>query len=107
MKAFIFQKLEGRVASDEDLKLSDTLRYYMRDSTAAKDLLYRRLRSLVDYENANKALEKARTKNKEVAAVCFSLSQKFLVCLSITKIFLMKAFMIVLSEKETHVFIPI
>ncbi|XP_005098617.2 sorting nexin-6 [Aplysia californica] len=62
------RKLEGRVASDEDLKLSDTLRYYMRDSVAAKDLLYRRMRSLVDYENANKALEKARTKNKEVAA---------------------------------------
>ncbi|CAL1530690.1 unnamed protein product [Lymnaea stagnalis] len=62
------RKLQGRVASDEDLKLSDTLRYYMRDSMAAKDLLYRRMRALVDYENANKALEKARTKNKEVAA---------------------------------------
>ncbi|CAG5126860.1 unnamed protein product [Candidula unifasciata] len=61
------RKLEGRVATDEDLKLSDTLRYYMRDSVAAKDLLYRRMRSLVDYENANKALEKARTKNKDVA----------------------------------------
>jgi len=61
------RKLEGRVASDEDLKLSDTLRYYMRDSVAAKDLLYRRTRSLVDYENANKALDKARTKNKDVA----------------------------------------
>lgn len=41
----------------------------MRDSMAAKDLLYRRMRSLVDYENANKALEKARTKNKDVAVV--------------------------------------
>jgi sorting nexin-5/6/32 len=61
------RKLEGRVASDDDLKLSDTLRYYMRDSMAAKDLLYRRMRALVDYENANKALEKARTKNKDVA----------------------------------------
>ncbi|XP_060079518.1 sorting nexin-6-like [Ylistrum balloti] len=61
------RKLEGRVSSDEDLKLSDTLRYYMRDSAAAKDLLYRRTRSLADYESANKALEKARTKNKEVA----------------------------------------
>ncbi|KAK7104300.1 sorting nexin-6-like [Littorina saxatilis] len=60
------RKLEGRVASDEDLKLSDTLRYYMRDSAAAKDLLYRRTRSLADYEAANKALEKARTKNKDV-----------------------------------------
>jgi sorting nexin-5/6/32 len=54
------------VASDEDLKLSDLLRYYMRDSAAAKDLLYRRMRSLVDYQSANKALEKARAKNKDV-----------------------------------------
>ncbi|XP_007171020.2 sorting nexin-32 isoform X1 [Balaenoptera acutorostrata] len=30
------RKLEGRVASDEDLKLSDMLRYYVRDSQAAK-----------------------------------------------------------------------
>ncbi|XP_064408123.1 sorting nexin-32 [Latimeria chalumnae] len=60
------RKLEGRVASDGDLKLSDLLRYYMRDSQAAKDLLYRRLRALADYENANKALDKARMKNKEV-----------------------------------------
>uniref|UniRef100_A0A8C4NLX0 Sorting nexin 6 n=1 Tax=Eptatretus burgeri TaxID=7764 RepID=A0A8C4NLX0_EPTBU len=56
----------SRVASDEDLKLSDLFRYYMRDSQAAKDLLYRRARALVDYENANKALDKARAKNKEV-----------------------------------------
>lgn len=66
---FMGQKLEGRVATDEDLKLSDTLRYYMKDSQAAKDLLYRRARALADYENANKALEKARLKNKEVAQV--------------------------------------
>ena len=32
---FCIQKLEGRVASDEDLKLSDLLRYYERDSQAA------------------------------------------------------------------------
>jgi sorting nexin-5/6/32 len=64
-----FQKIEGRVASDEDLKLSDTLRYYMRDSFAAKRLLYRRLRCLANYENANRNLEKARTKNKDVHAV--------------------------------------
>lgn len=66
---FKFQKIEGRVASDEDLKLSDTLRYYMRDSFAAKRLLYRRLRCLANYENANRNLEKARTKNKDVHAV--------------------------------------
>ena len=57
------------MASDEDLKLSDTLRYFMRDSAAAKNLLYRRLRSLSNYESANKALDKARAKNKDVAIV--------------------------------------
>lgn len=31
-----------------------------------QDLLYRRSRSLVDYENANKALDKARAKNRDV-----------------------------------------
>lgn len=62
------RKLEGRVASDEDLKLSDTLRYYMRDSAAAKNLLYRRLRALANYEAATKNLEKARSKNKDVQA---------------------------------------
>ena len=61
--------MEGRVASDEDLKISDLLRYYVRDTDAAKNLLYRRARCLHDYENANKALDKARAKGKEVAAV--------------------------------------
>jgi len=59
---------EGRVASDEDLKLSDTLRYYVRDTTAAKKLLYRRARALANYEAANKNLDKARAKDKEVKA---------------------------------------
>lgn len=62
------RKLEGRVASDQDLKTSDLLRYYVRDTEAAKNLLYRRTRCLADYENANKALDKARVKGKEVAA---------------------------------------
>jgi sorting nexin-5/6/32 len=43
----------------------------MRDTTAAKNLLYRRLRCLADYEAANRALEKARAKNKDVHAVSF------------------------------------
>jgi hypothetical protein len=55
------QNMEGRVASDQDLKLVDTLRYYQRDSNAAKALLVRRLRNL----------EKARAKNKDVHAVSF------------------------------------
>uniref|UniRef100_A0A8C7FW98 Sorting nexin n=1 Tax=Oncorhynchus kisutch TaxID=8019 RepID=A0A8C7FW98_ONCKI len=60
--------LEGRVASDQELKLTELLRYYMRDIQAAKDLLYRRARTLADYENSNKALDKARLKSKAVAA---------------------------------------
>uniref|UniRef100_A0A674F665 Sorting nexin n=1 Tax=Salmo trutta TaxID=8032 RepID=A0A674F665_SALTR len=60
------RKIEARVAADEDLKLADLLKYYLRESQAAKDLLYRRGRALVDYENANKALDKARAKNKDV-----------------------------------------
>lgn len=40
----ISQKIEGRMASDQDLKLADTLRYYMRDTHAAKAVLVRRLR---------------------------------------------------------------
>ncbi|XP_029450334.1 sorting nexin-5 isoform X2 [Rhinatrema bivittatum] len=60
------RKVEGRVASDEDLKLSELLRYYMLDIEAAKDLLYRRTRALVDFENSNKALDKARLKGKDV-----------------------------------------
>uniref|UniRef100_A0A8C5FSL6 Sorting nexin 6 n=1 Tax=Gadus morhua TaxID=8049 RepID=A0A8C5FSL6_GADMO len=60
------RKIEARVAADEDLKLADLLKYYLRESQAAKDLLYRRGRALVDYENANKALDKARSKNKDV-----------------------------------------
>uniref|UniRef100_A0A182T2T1 PX domain-containing protein n=1 Tax=Anopheles maculatus TaxID=74869 RepID=A0A182T2T1_9DIPT len=68
----IFEKIrnmEGRVASDQDLKLGDTLRYYQRDSNAAKALLIRRLRCLAAYEAANRNLEKARAKNKDVHAV--------------------------------------
>ncbi|EAT44912.1 AAEL003758-PA [Aedes aegypti] len=69
--ADIFEKIrnmEGRVASDQDLKLGDTLRYYQRDSNAAKALLIRRLRCLTAYETANRNLEKARAKNKDVHA---------------------------------------
>lgn len=69
--------MENRVASDEDLKLSDTLRYYMRDSNAAKNLLYRRRRCLANYETANKNLDKARAKNREVGAVSINISYLF------------------------------
>lgn len=61
------RKLEDRVASDEELKLTELLRYYTRDIQAAKDLLYRRARALSDYENSNKALDRARLKGKDIA----------------------------------------
>lgn len=61
----VSRKTEGRVASDTDLKLSDTIRYYMRDSKAALDLLYRRARRLADFELENKNLDKARLKHKD------------------------------------------
>ncbi|XP_064174664.1 sorting nexin-5-like [Anguilla rostrata] len=60
------RKVEARVASDQELKLTELLRYYMRDIQAAKDLLYRRARAQADYENACRALEKARQKGKDV-----------------------------------------
>ena len=66
---FLFQKIDSRKASDKDLKLSDLLRYHMRDSEAAKDLLYRRLRCLHNLDNANKNLDKARAKGKNIAEV--------------------------------------
>uniref|UniRef100_A0AAZ3QBE9 PX domain-containing protein n=1 Tax=Oncorhynchus tshawytscha TaxID=74940 RepID=A0AAZ3QBE9_ONCTS len=52
--------------SYEELKLTELLRYYMLDIQAAKDLLYRRARALADYENSNKALDKARLKSKDI-----------------------------------------
>uniref|UniRef100_A0A5F9CQW6 Sorting nexin n=1 Tax=Oryctolagus cuniculus TaxID=9986 RepID=A0A5F9CQW6_RABIT len=60
------RKVEGRVSSDEDLKLTELLRYYMLNIEAAKDLLYRRTKALIDYENSNKALDKARLKSRDV-----------------------------------------
>ena len=57
------------MATDEDLKLTDLLRYYERDTQAALDLLYRRLRSLVDLTNTTRALDKAKAKGKDVATV--------------------------------------
>lgn len=34
--ACVLQKIEARVAADEDLKLADLLKYYLRESQAAK-----------------------------------------------------------------------
>ncbi|XP_069351873.1 sorting nexin-5 [Eulemur rufifrons] len=60
------RKVEGRVSSDEDLKLTELFRYYMLNTEAAKDLLYRCTKALVDFENSNKALDKAWLKSREV-----------------------------------------
>merc|ERR1712098_442638 len=61
------RRIEGRLAADEDLKLTDCMKYHCWDTTAAKDLLFRRLRCLANYEKANKELDLARTRNKDVA----------------------------------------
>lgn len=58
------KKIEARIASDEDLKLTDTLLYYKRDTVAAQDLLMRRMRFMSEYETATKNLEKARAKGR-------------------------------------------
>lgn len=60
------KKVEARVATDEDLKLTDTFLYYKRDTVAAQDLLTRRMRFMAEYENATKNLEKAHLKGKTV-----------------------------------------
>ena len=60
------RKVESRVSSDEDLKLTELLRYCMLNIEAAKDLLYRHTKALIDYENSNKALDKAQLKSKDV-----------------------------------------
>lgn len=75
-----WQKIQSRLASDEDLKFSDTLRYYASDAGAAKDLLYRRSRALADYEAANRNLDKARAKAKDIEAaedVQFAADERF------------------------------
>ncbi|KAK0410479.1 hypothetical protein QR680_005149 [Steinernema hermaphroditum] len=61
------KKSEARVSTDEELKQSDTLRYFTRETQAAKDLLYRRMRCLANYEGANKNLERARARNRDIA----------------------------------------
>ncbi|CAF1050050.1 unnamed protein product [Rotaria sordida] len=60
------RKPELRIRSDIDLKLSDILKYYMRDTKAALDLMYRRSRCLADFDAANKNLDRARQKNKDI-----------------------------------------
>uniref|UniRef100_A0A1I8AKF1 PX domain-containing protein n=1 Tax=Steinernema glaseri TaxID=37863 RepID=A0A1I8AKF1_9BILA len=61
------KKSEARVSTDEELKQSDTLRYFTEETQAARDLLYRRTRCLANYESANKSLERARARNRDIA----------------------------------------
>lgn len=42
----VLQKIEARVAADEDLKLADLLKYYLRESQAAKVRLLTDSRSI-------------------------------------------------------------
>ncbi|XP_055330149.1 sorting nexin-6-like [Paramacrobiotus metropolitanus] len=62
------RKTEFKKSADHDLKLTDTLLYYQRETQAAKDLCLRRARCLHDFEEATKNLEKAKMKNKDVHA---------------------------------------
>merc|ERR1719508_739555 len=62
------RRCESKLVGDQDLKLTDCLKYHCLDTAAAKDLLFRRLRCLANYEKANKELDLARTRNKDVAA---------------------------------------
>lgn len=56
------RKIETRIASDEDLKLTDTFLYYKRETQAAQNLLMRRLKFMAEYETAMRNLDKARQK---------------------------------------------
>ncbi|CAK5072936.1 unnamed protein product [Meloidogyne enterolobii] len=60
------KKAESRVGTDEELKEADTFRYFVRESQAAMDLLYRRRRCLANYEAANKNLERCRARNRDI-----------------------------------------
>jgi len=60
------RRIEGRVATDQDLKMADVLRYHMHEIVAAKDLLFRRLRCLANNKNAKEKLYRARIQNKNI-----------------------------------------
>lgn len=62
----------------------------MRDTAAAKKLLFRRLKALHAYESANRALEKARAKNRDVHAV--SLKKRFIIYRNNVCMYFMKAY---------------
>lgn len=50
----------------KNAQTQSTLFYFQRETQAAKDLCLRRARALHDFEEANKNVEKARAKGKDV-----------------------------------------
>lgn len=56
------------MGTDTELKLADILRYYVAESDAAKDLLYRRQKSMEHLDRKNRDLDAARVKNKDIIA---------------------------------------
>ncbi|XP_066030809.1 sorting nexin-6-like [Pocillopora verrucosa] len=54
------------MSTNDDNTLGFTLELYSRYMDAAKEMLFRRTCKLVEYENATKALEKAKPKNQEM-----------------------------------------
>jgi len=59
------KKAEARSGTDEELKETDILKYFARE-TQAGNLLYRRTRCLANYETANKNLERCRARNRDI-----------------------------------------
>jgi len=60
------KKWEVRAGTDTELKLNDLLRYYDHETSAAKDLLYRRQKSLDMVDKRTRELEIARVKNRDI-----------------------------------------
>jgi len=60
------KKWEVRAGTDTELKLNDLFKYYDYETSAAKDLLYRRQKTMENLEKRNRELEMARVKNKDI-----------------------------------------
>lgn len=57
---------EKKLVAKEDIKMTDLLRYYLADSLAAKDCMWRRIKAFNDMGKTQKALESAQLKGKKV-----------------------------------------
>lgn len=58
--------VEKKLVAREDLKMTDLLRYYVADSDAAKDLLWRRIKAFNDMEVKRRSWDQAKLKGKKV-----------------------------------------